>query len=130
MGSLPSTLEGRRRAARAQYWFVIFRHFRPGVDPSHNTKLGSETVVTMGKPTMEDPEPGNLSTKGHGVEDFDDILDDLGGLGKYQKRLLFFLLGPLFFIMPFPLLHQVLVLHAPKHDCVPSPSDVLSQEQL
>jgi len=50
--------------------------------------------------------------------DFDDIIDDLGGLGKYQKRLLFFLLGPLFFIMPFPLLHQVFVLHSPLHECV------------
>eukprot|EP00092_Neocalanus_flemingeri_P014336 GFUD01015463.1.p1 GENE.GFUD01015463.1~~GFUD01015463.1.p1 ORF type:complete len:584 (+),score=109.85 GFUD01015463.1:144-1895(+) len=50
--------------------------------------------------------------------DFDDIIDDLGGLGSYQKRLLYFLLGPLFFIMPFPLLHQVFVLHTPKFDCV------------
>jgi len=50
--------------------------------------------------------------------DFDDIIDDLGGLGKYQKRLLYFLLGPLFFIMPFPLLHQVFVLHTPAFDCV------------
>lgn len=50
--------------------------------------------------------------------DFDDIIDDLGGLGKYQKRLLYFLLGPLFFIMPFPLLHQVFVLHTPLFDCL------------
>jgi len=49
--------------------------------------------------------------------DFDDIIDDLGGLGKYQKRLLILLLGPLFFIMPFPLLHQVFVLHSPEHNC-------------
>ena len=40
-------------------------------------------------------------------EDFDDIIEMLGGFGKYQKRLLYLLLGPLFFIMPFPLLHQV-----------------------
>jgi len=50
--------------------------------------------------------------------DFDDIIDDLGGHGKYQKRLLYFLLGPLFFIMPFPLLHQVFVLHTPTFDCI------------
>lgn len=50
--------------------------------------------------------------------DFDDIIDDLGGLGKYQKRLLYFLLGPLFFIMPFPLLHQVFVLHTPQFECI------------
>jgi len=50
--------------------------------------------------------------------DFDDIIDDLGGLGKYQIRLLVLLLGPLFFIMPFPLLHQVFVLHSPLHTCI------------
>ena len=39
--------------------------------------------------------------------DFDDLIERLGGFGKYQKRLLYLLLGPLFFIMPFPLMHQV-----------------------
>jgi len=71
----------------------------------------------MGKP--EDLEPGPGNGKQGGAEDFDDMLDELGGLGKYQKRLLYLLLGPLFLIMPFPLLHQVLVLHAPKHECIP-----------
>merc|ERR1712001_291451 len=74
-------------------------------------------LATMGKP--EDLEPGPALGKQGGGEDFDDMLDELGGLGKYQKRLLYLLLGPLFLIMPFPLLHQVLVLHAPKHECVP-----------
>ena len=37
--------------------------------------------------------------------------------GKYQKRLLYLLLGPLFLIMPFPLLHQV--------QNVPTPSFVV-----
>jgi len=71
----------------------------------------------MGRP--EDLEPGPGLGKQGGGEDFDDMLDELGGLGKYQKRLLYLLLGPLFLIMPFPLLHQVLVLHAPKHECIP-----------
>ena len=39
--------------------------------------------------------------------DFDDLIERLGGFGKYQKRVLYLILGPLFFIMPFPLLHQV-----------------------
>lgn len=69
-----------------------------------------------------DPEPGPPAAgKPPQAEDFDDVLEDLGGLGRYQKRLLYLLLGPLFFIMPFPLLHQVLVLHAPAHECVPPP---------
>jgi len=49
--------------------------------------------------------------------DFDDLIERLGGFGKYQKRLLYLLLGPLFFIMPFPLMHQVFVLHVPEHSC-------------
>ena len=74
-----------------------------------------------------------ISVKMSKEGDFDDIIDDLGGLGKYQIRLLvlllginniitysctmYCLLGPLFFIMPFPLLHQVFVLHSPLHNC-------------
>jgi hypothetical protein len=55
-----------------------------------------------------DPEPGPPAVgKPPQAEDFDDVLEDLGGLGRYQKKLLYLLLGPLFFIMPFPLLHQV-----------------------
>jgi len=50
---------------------------------------------------------------------FDDTIEQLGGFGRYHKRLLYLLLGPLFFIMPFPLLHQVFVLHVPDHSCVP-----------
>ena len=50
--------------------------------------------------------------------DFDDVIDELGGFGKYQKRLLYILLCPLFLIMPFPLLHQMFVLHVPAHECV------------
>jgi len=45
-------------------------------------------------------------------------VDELGGFGKYQKRLLYMLLCPLFLIMPFPMLHQVFVLHAPSYECV------------
>jgi len=50
--------------------------------------------------------------------DFDDMIELLGGFGKYQKRLLYALLGPLCLIMPFPLLHQVFVLHSPPYTCM------------
>ena len=33
--------------------------------------------------------------------------------------LLAFTSGPLFLIMPFPLLHQMFVLHSPDYECVP-----------
>jgi len=38
--------------------------------------------------------------------------------------------GPLFFIMPFPLLHQVFVLHAPTHSCLHPASLLAEQETL
>jgi len=60
--------------------------------------------------------------------DFDDIVEELGGFGKYQKRLLYLLLSPLFLIMPFPMLHQMFVLHTPNFDCI-HPEDT-SHESL
>ena len=62
----------------------------------------------MGK-AEEVEAPAGGRAKAPGAEDFDDVLEELGGLGKYQKRLLYLLLGPLFLIMPFPLLHQVML---------------------
>lgn len=62
----------------------------------------------MGK-AEEVEAPAGGHAKAPGTEDFDDVLEELGGLGKYQKRLLYLLLGPLFLIMPFPLLHQVML---------------------
>ena len=44
---------------------------------------------------------------------FDDLLAEIEGNGWYQKRLTYFLLGPLFFVVPFAFLHQIFVLHQP-----------------
>lgn len=44
---------------------------------------------------------------------FDDLLEELEGSGWYQKRLLFLLLCPIFFLMPFAFLNQIFVLHIP-----------------
>ena len=44
---------------------------------------------------------------------FDDILLQIKGTGWYQKRATYFLLGPIFFFMPFAFLNQVFVLHIP-----------------
>ena len=46
-------------------------------------------------------------------EDFDAILEEIWGSGKYQKRLTLVLLGNLFFLMPFALLVQMFVLTIP-----------------
>merc|ERR1711862_623919 len=50
---------------------------------------------------------------------FDDLLDDIEGTGWYQKRLVYFLMGPLFFLMPFAFLNQIFVLTIPDHWCTP-----------
>ena len=44
---------------------------------------------------------------------FDELLEELQGTGWYQKRITFFLLGPIFFFMPFAFLNQVFVLTIP-----------------
>ena len=44
---------------------------------------------------------------------FDDLLAEIQGTGWYQKRLVYFLLGPLFFVVPFSFLHQIFVLAQP-----------------
>lgn len=44
---------------------------------------------------------------------FDELLKDIEGTGWYQKRLTYFLLGPIFFLMPFCFLNQIFVLHIP-----------------
>ena len=44
---------------------------------------------------------------------FDDLLAEIEGNGWYQKRLIYFLLGPVFFLMPFAFLNQIFVLSIP-----------------
>jgi len=44
---------------------------------------------------------------------FDDLLAELEGTGWFQNRIAWFLIGPLFFIMPFVFLNQVFVLFVP-----------------
>ena len=44
---------------------------------------------------------------------FDDLLEEIEGTGWYQKRLVYYLLAPLFFFMPFAFLCQIFVLYIP-----------------
>ena len=52
--------------------------------------------------------------------DFDDIIDDLGGLGKYQIRLLVLLLGKQFYYLI--LFYYVLPRSSILHHALPPPS--------
>ncbi|XP_059097213.1 carcinine transporter-like [Tigriopus californicus] len=49
----------------------------------------------------------------------DDIFEQIQGTGLYHKRLLYYLLTPIFFVTPFVFLNQIFVLHIPDHWCDP-----------
>ena len=53
-----------------------------------------------------------------------------GAVVNYKRSLhpptIAFTSGPLFLIMPFPLLHQMFVLHSPDYECVP-PEQISAQ---
>ncbi len=48
-----------------------------------------------------------------GSSKFDELLTEIEGNKWYQKRLVWGLIGPLFFLMPFAFLNQVFVLSIP-----------------
>merc|ERR1719209_952087 len=52
-------------------------------------------------------------------EDIEELLIELGGFGKYQKRLLCLVTPFLFMTIPLLQHHQTFVLHSPKHKCLP-----------
>jgi len=58
-------------------------------------------------------------------------MKEVEGTGWYIKRLLWFLLVPVFFLMPFQFLHQLFVLAIPTHNCKPpanlSPESILAE---
>jgi len=53
------------------------------------------------------------------MKEFDDLMQEIKGSGWHTKRLLWLLLVPVFFLMPFQFLHPVLVLSIPSHYCTP-----------
>jgi len=53
------------------------------------------------------------------MKEFDELMGEVKGSGWYVNRLLWFLLVPVFFLMPFQFLHQIFVLSVPPHYCTP-----------
>ncbi len=45
------------------------------------------------------------------------MISDVGGHGRFQKRLLYAVLGPLFFILPFPCFLGIFAHYVPRHWC-------------
>ncbi len=51
------------------------------------------------------------------MREFEDVINEVGGHGRFQRRLLYGVLGPLFFLLPFPCLTDIFALHVPQHWC-------------
>jgi OCT family organic cation transporter-like MFS transporter 4/5 len=51
------------------------------------------------------------------MKDLEDIINEVGGQGKYQKRLLYLVLSPLFFLLPLSWMSEVFYLNVPDHWC-------------
>ena len=51
------------------------------------------------------------------MKDLEDIIKEVGGNGTFQKRLLYFVLGPLFFLLPLSWMSDVFFLNVPDFWC-------------
>ena len=49
--------------------------------------------------------------------ELENLVNEIGGSGLFQKRLLYLVLGPLYFLLPLSWLNEILILHTPDHWC-------------
>lgn len=63
------------------------------------------------------------------MKDFEDIIK-LVGCAKYQQRLLYIILGPLFFLLPLSWLNEIFLLKVPDHWCYHPSQAKLNSTQL
>ena len=64
------------------------------------------------------------------MKDLEDIINEVGGQGKYQRRLLYYVLSPLFFLLPLSWMSEVFYLNAPPHWCYHPMTKGLNDTQL
>ena len=64
------------------------------------------------------------------MKDLEDIIEEVGGQGRYQKRLLYVVLGPLFFLLPLSWMSEVFFLNVPSHWCYHPMTKDLNQDEL
>jgi len=57
------------------------------------------------------------SPNGATNDEFDEILELAGSQGKFQKILVFFVLGPIIMAQPIFTLNALFMLHVPEHHC-------------
>ena len=65
------------------------------------------------------------------MKDLENIIAEVGGQGKYQQRLLYFVLSPLFFLLPLSWMSEVFYLNVPSHWCYhPMTKDFVKNDTL
>jgi hypothetical protein len=60
------------------------------------------------------------------MKEFEELIEEINGQGFYQKRLLYFVLSPLFFFLPLSWLNELFLLHVPSHWCYHPSQDNLN----
>ena len=64
------------------------------------------------------------------MKDLENIIKEVGGDGTFQKRLLYFVLSPLFFLLPLSWMSEVFFLSIPDHWCYHPMTQYLNATEL
>ena len=64
------------------------------------------------------------------MKDLEDIIKEVGGNSTFQKRLLYFVLSPLFFLLPLSWMSQVFFLNLPDFWCYHPMTEYLNSTEL
>ena len=64
------------------------------------------------------------------MKEFEDLIGEIDGKGRFQKRLLYVVLSPLFFFLPLSWLNELFLLHVPDHWCYHPSQENLSQAEV
>ena len=64
------------------------------------------------------------------MKDLENIIDEVGGQGIYQQRLLYLVLSPLFFLLPLSWMTEVFYLSVPDHWCFHPMTEHLNETEL
>ena len=60
------------------------------------------------------------------MKELEEIITEVGGKGTFQKRLLYLILAPIYFLQPLYWMNELFFLHVPSHWCNPPNTDILN----
>ena len=60
------------------------------------------------------------------MKELEEIITEVGGKGTFQKRLLYLILAPIYFLQPLYWMNELFFLHVPSHWCNPPNTDLLN----